>query len=179
VPGFTDRSDKLKPIKLMDSGTLDGFFSKQTQMKGVTFESAVHETVHLNSNPLFKKLFGFNYNEAVTEHFTLKVFGVSKGQGHQDKLFLADGLISAASAIPYGDRDVATAYFRHPNPLYNRILTAFQGRPGNSVGLVARVISQSRDAYPSAQGSLVKAGVAGSLGDYEPATGPSAVGQRQ
>jgi hypothetical protein len=140
VPGFTDRSDKQKPIKLMDSGTLDGFFGKQTQMKGVTFESAVHETVHLNSNLLFKKIFGFNYNEAVTEYFTMKVFGVKNGsgdqdklfQGHQDKLFLADGLISAASSIPYGDRDVATAYFKDPRPLYERILTAFRGRPGYS-----------------------------------------------
>src|SRR4029077_3846825 len=62
-----------------------------------------------------------------------KVFGVSKGQGHQDKLFLANGLISAASTIPYGDRDVPMAYFRDPKPLYERILKAFQARPGNSV----------------------------------------------
>ena len=133
VPGFTDRKDKQKPIKLRSFGTLESISGKKTLLGDATFEAAVHETIHLNSNLLFKQLFGFNYNEAVTEYFTLKVFGVSKGQGHQDKLFLADGLISAASTIPYGDRDVATAYFRDPKPLYTRILKAFQDRPGNSV----------------------------------------------
>ena len=103
VPGFTDRKDKEKPIKLRSFGTLESV-GKKTLLRDATFEAAVHETIHLNSNLLFKQLFGFSYNEAVTEYFTLKVFGVSKGQGHKDKLFLADGLISAASTIPYGDR---------------------------------------------------------------------------
>jgi hypothetical protein len=149
VPGFTDRNDKQKPIKLRSFGTLTSVSINKT-LRGATFEAAVHETIHLNSNQLFNKLFGFNYNEAVTEHFTLKVFGVPKGQGHQDKLFLADGLITAASIIPmsstyqnvtipwvkiagFGDRDVAMAYFRDPTPLYNRILKALQAQPGNSV----------------------------------------------
>jgi hypothetical protein len=44
-------------------------------------------------------------------------------------------------------------------------------------GLADRVISESWSAEPCAQVKLAKAGVAGLLGDYEPATGPSAVGQ--
>jgi hypothetical protein len=65
-------------------------------LRGATFESAVHETIHLNSNLLFERQFGLAYNEAITEYFTLKVFGVPKGKGHLDKLFLASGLIVAA-----------------------------------------------------------------------------------
>src|SRR6185437_3602884 len=73
VPGFTNRKDKKKPIKLRLFGTLTGISGNKT-LKGATFESAVHETVHLNSNPnlLFAKHFGGVYNEGVTEYFTLK-----------------------------------------------------------------------------------------------------------
>jgi hypothetical protein len=151
VPGFTNRTDKQKPIKLRLFGTLTSISVSKT-LRGATFEAVVHEVIHLNSNQLFRQLFGFTYNEAVTEYFTLKVFSVSKGQGHKDKLFLADGLISAVSTIPmsstfrnvtipwvkifgFGERDVATAYFRDPTPLYNRILNALRAQPGNSVGL--------------------------------------------
>jgi uncharacterized membrane protein YgcG len=176
VPGFTDRSDKKKPIKLMDAGTLDGFLGKQTQMKGVTFEAVVHETIHLNSNVLFKQLFGFYYNEAVTEHFTLKVFGVSKGQGHQDKLFLADGLISAASSIPYGDRDVATAYFKDPRPLYERILTAFRGRPGYSANQWKLKSSSDKADDWKVADDLLKAAMANSAGRGSGAGSGSGVG---
>ena len=161
VPGFTDRKDKQKPIKLVAFGTLDT--TPKKLVKGATLEAAVHETIHLNSNLLFKQLFGFNYNEAVTEYFTLKVFGVSKGQGHKDKLFLADGLISAASTIPYGDRDVATAYFRDPKPLYERI-KAFQGRPGNSTNQWKQKSSSDQAADWKVADDLLKAAMANPAG---------------
>jgi hypothetical protein len=163
VPGFTDRKDKQKPIKLRSFGTLESI-GKKTLLGDATFEAAVHETIHLNSNLLFLQLFGFNYNEAVTEYFTLKVFDVTKGQGHQDKLFLADGLISAASSIPYGARDVATAYFSDPKPLYERILTAFRGRPGNSANQWKQKSSSDQAADWKVADDLLKAAMANSAG---------------
>ena len=167
VPGFTDRKDKQKPIKLVAFGTLDT--TPKKLVKGATLEAAVHETIHLNSNLLFLQLFGFNYNEAVTEYFTLKVFETPKdqspkGQGHQDKLFLADGLISAASSIPYGARDVATAYFRDPKPLYERILAAFRGRPGNSANQWKQKSSSDQAGDWKVADDLLKAAMANSAG---------------
>ena len=153
VPGFTNRDDRQKPIKLRSFGSLTSI-SGSKNLTSANFEAAVHETIHLNSNQRFYDLFGFNYNEAVTEYFTLKVFGVKKGQGHQDKLFLADGLMWAAGTVPmsstsgtsgnvtigpwvkiasFGERDMAMAYFRDPTLLYNRILTALRTQPGNPV----------------------------------------------
>ena len=78
VPGFTDRNDKQKPIKLMTFGTLSSTPVNKL-LRGATFESAVHETIHLNSNLLFERQFGWAYNEALTEYFTLKVFSAQKG----------------------------------------------------------------------------------------------------
>jgi hypothetical protein len=94
VPGYTDRGDNQRPIKLMAPGTYNGEY-----LKGATFEDAVHETIHLNSNLLFRDKFGPTYNEAITEYFTLKVLNTNSGKGHQDKLFLANSLISAAEAF--------------------------------------------------------------------------------
>jgi hypothetical protein len=49
----------------------------------VTFEAAIHETVHLNSafdgkqnRGKFQIVFGNNYNERVAEYFTEKVLDV-------------------------------------------------------------------------------------------------------
>ena len=127
----------------------------------MTFESAVHETMHLNSNLTFLNQFGYNYNEAVTEYFTLKVFGVSTGKGHKDKLFLANGLMSAAEhftmrrppritsgarfaitypwyrRVPVGydhaEKYVASAYFRDgAYDLLFQIKLAFSGASGKS-----------------------------------------------
>ena len=47
VPGFTDRKDKEKPIKLRSFGTLESV-GKKTLLRDATFEAAVHETIHLN-----------------------------------------------------------------------------------------------------------------------------------
>src|SRR4029077_19438469 len=49
VPGFTDRKDKQNPIKLRSFGTLESV-GKKTLLGDATFEAAVHETIHLNSN---------------------------------------------------------------------------------------------------------------------------------
>jgi hypothetical protein len=162
VPGFTDRDDREKPIKLVTFGTLDT--TPKKLLKGATFESAVHETIHLNSNLLFERQFGWAYNEAMTEYFTLKVFGVQQGKGHVDKLFLASGLIGAAShfkmhrpprmtpgavhfPIPYppwqqvlvgqgrAEGYVAAAYFRNGgNSLLQQVREAFLQVFGNSGG---------------------------------------------
>jgi hypothetical protein len=107
VPGFTDRDDKQKPIKLVTFGTLDS--TPKKLVRAATFEAAVHETVHLNSNPnrSFAKFFGDHYNEGVTEYFTLKVFGVTTGAAYPDELSLASGLVKA-----FDERTVAFAYFR-------------------------------------------------------------------
>ena len=118
VPAFTDRDDKRKPIKLMASG----YFNEEN-LNGATLEDAVHETIHLNSNLLFRDKFGFNYNEAITEYFTLKVFGVTSGKGHQDKLFLANSLISAAEnfTMPRPPRVTSAGPFHIPHPSYQRV----------------------------------------------------------
>jgi hypothetical protein len=118
VPAFTDRNDKRRPIKLMASG----YFDKE-RLNGATLEDAVHETIHLNSHLFFMDKFGFNYNEAITEYFTLKVFGVASGKGHQDKLFLANSLISAAEnfTMPRPQRVTSGVRFHIPYPSYQRV----------------------------------------------------------
>jgi hypothetical protein len=117
VPGYTDRGDNEKPIKLMAPGTYNGEY-----LKGATFEDAVHETIHLNSNLLFRDKFGFAYNEAITEYFTLKVFNAHSGKGHQDKLLLANSLISAAEAftMPLKKR-ISAGPFHMSYPTYQRV----------------------------------------------------------
>ncbi len=64
--------DRAIAGSVIAGGTLDT--TPKKLVKGATLEAAVHETIHLNSSLLFQQLFGFNYNEAATEYFTLKVF---------------------------------------------------------------------------------------------------------
>lgn len=117
VPGYTDRGDDKKPIKLMAPGTYNGEY-----LKGATFEDAVHETIHLNSNLLFRDKFGPTYNEAITEYFTLKVFNAHSGKGHQDKMFLANSLISAAEAFTMPlKRTYSAGPFHISYPTYQRV----------------------------------------------------------
>jgi hypothetical protein len=117
VPGYTDRGDDKKPIKLMAPGTYNGEY-----LRGATFEDAVHETIHLNSNLLFRDKFGNAYNEAITEYFTLKVFNAQSGKGHQDKLFLANSLISAAEAFTMPlKRTYSAGPYHMSYPTYQRV----------------------------------------------------------
>ena len=60
MPGFVNRDEK-KPIKLR----LPGKSSKGQLVVAATFEAAVHETIHLNSNTQFQTDFGHNYSEGV------------------------------------------------------------------------------------------------------------------
>jgi uncharacterized membrane protein YgcG len=128
VPGFTNRNDKKKPIKLRLFGTLTSISVNKT-LKGATFESAVHETIHLNSNPnrSFAKNFGDVYNEGVTEYFALKVFGVATGAAYPNELTLASGLIKA-----FGESSVANAYFKDDaHALLTQIQQRFLRASGN------------------------------------------------
>ncbi|HEY1862544.1 MAG TPA: hypothetical protein VGG77_02430 [Roseiarcus sp.] len=133
VPGFVNRGDKNKPIKLRLPGK---------NKTPATFETAVHETVHYNSNEMFANNFGPRYNEGVTEYFTERVLG-APGRAYRGELELAKGLIWAAGAGPMhsagpfripkvsgflisalGERDVGAAYFRDPAYLYYRVRQA-------------------------------------------------------
>jgi hypothetical protein len=170
VPGYTDRNDKDKPIKLMTSGN----FNKE-YLKGATFEAAVHETIHLNSNhPLFENQFGHNYNEGVTEYFTLKVFGVQTGKAYPDELALAKGLVTA-----FSERDVAAAYFKdQAHNLFARAYRAFGNSSGNPPPFVQWQLKSKTDdpkdwkeadrllqtavANPAARGSGADSASAGS-----------------
>ena len=121
VPGFVNRDDKDKPIKLR----LPGKYKIPA-----TFEAAIHETIHLNSSfdakqnrGKFQIVFGNNYNEGVTEYFTEKVLdvGMNGGAAYRGQLELAKGLIKAA-----GESDVADAYFKdQARTLHLRIQKAF------------------------------------------------------
>jgi hypothetical protein len=121
VPGFVNRDDKDKPIKLR----LPGKYKTPA-----TFEAAIHETIHLNSafddkqdRGKFQIAFGKNYNEGVTEYFTERVLdaGMNAGAAYRDQLALANGLIKAV-----GESDVADAYFKdQARNLHLRIQKAF------------------------------------------------------
>jgi hypothetical protein len=121
VPGFVNRDDKAKPIKLR----LPGKYKTPA-----TFEAAIHETIHLNAafddkqgRGKFQIVFGRNYNEGVTEYFTEKVLdaGMNGGAAYRDQLALANGLIKSV-----GESDVADAYFKdQARNLHLRIQKAF------------------------------------------------------
>ena len=117
VPGFVNRRAK-KPIKLRRPGKN----SSNQLVVAATFEDAVHETVHLNSQTNFQAQFSHAYNEGVTEYFTELALGAA-GRAYRDELELAKGLIMALGSN--GERDVGEAYFRGTITLRDRIFRAF------------------------------------------------------
>jgi hypothetical protein len=117
VPGFVNRKAK-QPITLRRPGKN----SNNQLVVAATFEDAVHETVHLNSQTNFQAHFSHAYNEGVTEYFTELVLGAA-GRAYRDELELAKGLITALGSN--GERDVGEAYFRGTITLRDRVFKAF------------------------------------------------------
>jgi hypothetical protein len=118
VPGFVNREEKDRPIKLRLPGTIEKQGKKQI-IRGATYEAAVHETIHLNSSTKFQHDFGHNLNEGVTQHFTEVVLGAS-GKAYRENLKMADTLISLLT-----EDVVAKAYFQGDSEAFDKVRHAF------------------------------------------------------
>jgi hypothetical protein len=126
VPGFVNREEK-EPIKLR----LPGKSSQGHLVVAANFETAVHETIHLNSSTQFQQDFGHNYNEGVTEHFTEMVLG-GPGKAYREHLHLADGLISL-----FNEDMVAKAYFQGDRQIHDAVMLAFNRNNQSRLDYVA------------------------------------------
>jgi hypothetical protein len=117
VPGFVNRKEK-KPIKLR----LPGRNGQGVLVTAATFEAAVHETIHINSQTRFQDDFGHAYNEGVTEYFTELVFG-EEGKAYRGQVNMAKALISALG--PKGEEMVAKGFFEGDRAAFLAVLNAF------------------------------------------------------
>lgn len=120
VPGFVDRTQK-KPVRLR----LPGRNAARQLVTAAQFETAVHETIHLNSNANFRNNFGHSYNEGVTQYFTELVLGES-GKAYRDRIRLAEGLLAVAT-----EDDIGKAYFQGDRALYTMVVKAL-GQKGTT-----------------------------------------------
>lgn len=121
MPGFVDRTKK-KPVKLR----LPGKNAAGQLVTAARIEAAVHETVHLNSNPQFQSTFGHTYNEGVTQYFTEMILGES-GRAYPDNLKLAQGLVAALT-----EDEVGKAYFQGDKAPYDKVRNALARFPGEN-----------------------------------------------
>jgi len=134
VPGFVNREEK-EPIKLR----LPGRSSKNQLVVAANFETAVHETVHLNSSTRFQQDFQHNLNEGVTEHFTEVVLG-EPGKAYHDNLKMADALILAL-----GEDMVAKAYFQGDREALLTVMRAFNRDNQSRLDFVAWQRARDKD----------------------------------
>jgi hypothetical protein len=137
VPGFVNREEE-KPIKLR----LPGRNAKGDLVSAATFEAAVHETIHLNSETRFQDDFGHAYNEGVTEYFSEMVLG-EEGKAYRGQVSMVKTLISALGSK--GEEMVAKGYFEGDRKAYLAVLQAFNHDAGTRATLRQWQAAYSKD----------------------------------